>query len=170
MILHLSQALAKWLKCRLSLADAKVNQPGRADSWSADIFRIPRLGTHALIMHDASLWPIILPLSGCKSYEDFLRTLLFHIEASYLSVRGSFDRSNLTVIATKRSNRSIIGSMNEAKFLLGHYVGDKMDDSGEVDWAAASDELAQTPFTAVEGHFPDKRFAQLVVQGMRSCE
>jgi hypothetical protein len=104
----------------------------------------------------------------CKRYEDFLQTLLFHIEASYLSVGGRFDRSNLTVIATKRSNRSIIGSMNEAKCLLGYYVGGKMDDSGDVDWAAARDELAQTPFTAVQGHFPDKRFEQLV--GMRSCE
>jgi len=35
-------------------------------------------------------------------------------------------------------------------------------------WKA--DELAQTPFTAVEGNFPDKRFAQLVVQGIRSGE
>jgi hypothetical protein len=170
MILHLSQALAKRLKCRLSLADSKVNQPGRVDSWSADIFRFPRLGTHALVMHDASLWPIILPLAGCKRYADFLQTLLFHIEASYLSVGGRFDRSNLTVIATKRSNRSIIGSMNEARFLLGHYVGGSMDGFGEVDWPAARDQLAQTPFTAVEGHFPDKRFAQLVVQGMRSGE
>jgi hypothetical protein len=170
MILHLSQALAKRLKCRLSLTDAKINQTGRVDSWSADIFRIPRLGTHALIMHDASLWPIILPLPGSKSYEDFLQALLFHIEASYFSVGGYFDRSNLTVIATKRSNRSIIGSMNEARFLLGHYVGARMNDSGEVDWAAARDQLAQTPFTAVEGHFPDKRFAQLVVQEMRSGE
>jgi hypothetical protein len=170
MILHLSQALAKRLKCRLSLADAKVNQLGRVDSWSADIFRITRLGTHALIMHDASLWPIILPLAGCTRYEDFLQSLLLHIEASCLSVGGHFDRSNLSVIATKRSNRSIIGSMNEAKFLLGHYVGARTDDSGEVDWAAARDELAQTPFTVVEGHFPDKRFAQLVVEGMRSGE
>jgi hypothetical protein len=34
--------------------------------------------------------------------------------------------------------------------------------------AAARDKLAQTPFTAVQSHFPDKRFAQLV--GMRSGE
>jgi len=74
------------------------------------------------------------------------------------------------VIATNRSSRSIIGSMNEAKFLLGHYVGARTDDSGEVDWAAARDELAQMPFTAVDGHFPDRRFAQLVVEGMRSGE
>lgn len=52
MILHLSKALAKRLKCDLSFKDSKVAQTGREDSWSADIFRIPRAGAHALIMHD----------------------------------------------------------------------------------------------------------------------
>jgi hypothetical protein len=47
-----------------------------------------------------------------------------------------FDRPNLTVIATKRSNRSIIGFMNEAKFPLGHYLGGRMEYSGGVDRAA----------------------------------
>ena len=170
MILHLSHALAKVLKCKLSFPGDKISQTRRVDSWSADIFRIPRMGSHILVMHDASLWPIILPLAGCKRYEDFLQALLFHIEASYLSAGGHFDRSNLTVIATKRSNRSIIGSMNEAKCLLGHHVGGMIESSGEVDWAAARDQLAETPSTAVEGHFPDKRFAQLVIEEMRRCE
>jgi len=46
------------------------------------------------------------------------------------------DRPNLTVIASKRSNRSIIVFMNEAKFPLGHYAGGRMDYSGEADRAA----------------------------------
>ena len=170
MILHLSHALAKRLKCKLSFAGDKISQTRRVGSWSADILQVPCTGSCILVMHDASLWPIILPLAGCKRYEDFLQALLLHIEASYLSVGGRFDRSNLTVIATKRSNRSVIGSMNEAKFLLGHHVGGMMDASGEVDWAAARDQLAQTPFTAVEGHFPDKRFAMLVTEEMLSSE
>ena len=161
MILHLSHALAKRLKCKLSFPGDKISQTRRMDSWSADIFSIPRIGSGILAMHDASLWPIVLPLAGCKRYENFLQALLFHIEASYLSVGGRFDRTNLIVITAKRSNRSIIGSMNEAKFLLGHLVGGMMEASGAVDWAAARDQLAQTPFTAVEGHFPDKRFARL---------
>ena len=41
------------------------------------------------------------------------------------------------MIASKRSNRSIIGFMNEAKFPLGHYAGGRMDYSGGVDRVAA---------------------------------
>jgi hypothetical protein len=146
--------LAKRLHCELSFRDSKVLQPWRTDSWSADLFRLRGCGSHALVMHDASLWPIILPLEGCRCYEDFLPLLLVHVEASYLAVGGYFDRTNLAVVATRRSNRSIIGSMNEARSLLAHYVAAMMQRSVEVDWNAASCELAQTPFFAVKGYLP----------------
>ena len=92
MILHLSHALAKRLRCDLSLKDQKVAQPGRMDSWSAGLFQARSAGSHALVMHDSSLWPILLPLQSTKRYEDFLHDLLLHIEASYLAVGGHFDR------------------------------------------------------------------------------
>lgn len=167
MILHFSRSLAKRLHCELSFRDSKVLQPGRMDSWSADLFRLRCCGSHALVMHDASLWPIILPLKGCRRYEDFLPRLLVHVEASYLAVGGYFDRTNLNVVATRRSNRTIIGSMNEAKFLLAHCVAAMVQRSGEVDWKAAGRELAQTPFFAVKGHLPAKRFAELAAEETR---
>jgi hypothetical protein len=167
MILHFSRSLAKRLRCQLSFAGTAVEQPGCMDSWSADLFRLRGIGSHALVMHDASLWPIILPLEGCKRYEDFLALLLYHVEASYLATGGQFDRGNLTVVTTRRSNRRIIGSMNEAKRLLAHLVSAMFERSGDVDWSAARHQLAQTPFFAVEGLFPAKRFAQLVAEHQR---
>ncbi len=164
MILHLSRSLAERLRCELSFRDAEVVQTGRMDSWSADLFRLRGFGSQALVMHDASLWPIVIPLGGCKGYEDFLQTLLFHVQASYLAVGGHFDRTNLTIVATKRSNRSIIGSMNEAKRLLAHDVVAMKNNFGEVDWIAVSRQLAETPFFAVKGHLPAKRFAELVAE------
>jgi len=165
-ILHLSKKLAEQLRCDLSFENFHVAQPGRMDSWSADLFQLQGLGSLALVMHDASLWPILITLAGRKSYADFLQELLLHIEASYLSIGGNFDRSNLTVVATRRSNRRIIGSMNEAKYLLEHRAASMVENFGVVDWVAARQELSQTPFGAVEGHFPDKRFAQLVAKEM----
>jgi hypothetical protein len=82
MILHLSRSLAERLRCPLSFPETKVTQSGRMDSWSADLLRLRGFGSQTLVMHDASLWPIIVPLDGCKSYETFLPTLLFHVEAS----------------------------------------------------------------------------------------
>lgn len=162
MILHLSQALAKRLKCELSFKESKVAQPGREDSWSADIFRIPRAGTHALVMHDASLWPIIMDLRHCKTYDAFLEHLLLHIEASYMMVNGDFDGANITVVATKRSNRSIIGSMNNAIYLIESYVEEAKTDNNEIDWLEVQSHLANTPFMSLAEHLPAQAFIKLV--------
>jgi hypothetical protein len=162
MILHLSQGLAKRLKCTLSFKDSKVAQTGREDSWSADLFRIPRLGTHALVMHDASLWPLIIDLHSHTTYESFLQRLLLHIEASYMMVNGDFDGANISVVATKRSNRSIIGSMNNAIYLIESYVEQAMAEDGEIDWLAVQSHLANTPFMSLPDHFPAKAFINTV--------
>ena len=164
MVLHFSRALAERLRCPLSFPETKVAQSGRMDSWSGDLLRFRGFGTQALVMHDASLWPIIIPLDGCKSYETFLPTLLFHVEASYLAVGGRFDRTNLTVVATRRSNRSIIGSMNEAKRHLAYNVVAMKQRLGHVDWMALASQLAETPFFAVKGYLPGKRFAELAAE------
>jgi hypothetical protein len=162
MILHLSRALAKRLKCDLSFKESKVAQTGREDSWSADIFRIPRAGTHALIMHDASLWPLIMDLRVYKTYESFLQHLLLHIEASYMMANGDFDGANITVVATKRSNRSIIGSMNNAIYLIESYVEQAMTVDNEIDWLDVQSHLANTPFMSLPDHFPAKAFINTV--------
>jgi hypothetical protein len=164
MILHLSQALAKRLKCSLSYQDNKIAQPGRPDAWSADLFRVPRAGTHALVMHDASLWPIIIPLQECRTYHTFLQALLIHIEMSYAAVGREFDGANVTVVATKRSNRSIIGSMNNAIYLVTSRVEYVMASGEAINWADIQANLSQTPFMSLEGFFPYKAWARVAHQ------
>ncbi|MEX1111642.1 MAG: hypothetical protein WEB31_07560 [Chthoniobacterales bacterium] len=161
MILHLSQAVAKRLKCNLSFNKDRVAQTGREDSWSADIFRIKRGGTHALVMHDASLWPFVIDLSDCRTYETFLKALLINIEMSYALIGRDFDGANVTVIATKRSNRSIIGSMNNAIFLLTARIGNSLAAGGRIDWAEIQADLSRTPFMSLDGIFPYKAWARL---------
>ncbi len=161
MILHLSHALAKRLRCDLSLKNGKVAQPGHKDSWSADIFRIRGLGSHALIMHDASLWPIILDLKECTTYEIFLKALLVNIEMSYVLVGGDFDSANISVVATKRSNRSIIGSMNNAIYLIESHVHHSREQGIPVDWADVQNNIARTPFMSLQGHFPYQAFQRI---------
>ena len=161
MILHLSQSLAKRLKCSLSYQESKIAQPGNPDAWSADLFRVPRAGTHALVMHDASLWPIIIPLHECRTYHAFLKALLIHIELSYALAGREFDGANVTVMATKRSNRSIIGSMNSAIYLVTSRVEGALAAGEEINWSEIQADLSQTPFMSLEGLFPYKAWVRV---------
>ena len=113
-------------------------------------------------MHDASLWPILVPLQPRLSYETFLSALLLHIAASYAAFGASFDYSNQTVLVTKRSNRRIIGSMNDAMFFMKNEAQSMQREQGSVDWPSIVARVARTPFSSVEGHFPDRRFAELL--------
>ena len=162
MILHLSRKLADRLKCKLTLKDEKIVQSRRMDSWSADLLALPRIGSFALVMHDASLWPILVPMQPRMSYETFLSALLLHIAASYAAFGASFDYSNQTVLVTKRSNRGIIGSMNEALLMIKYEAESMQREQCAVDWPAIVAHVAHTPFSAVEGRFPDRRFAKLL--------
>jgi len=162
MILHLSRKLADRLHCKLTLQDKKIVQSGRMDSWSADLLSLPRIGSFALVMHDASLWPILVPMQPRMSYETFLSALLFHIAASYAAFGASFDYANQTVLVTKRSNRRVIGSMNEALLMIKYEAEAMHREQGAVDWPALVANIAHTPFSAVEGHFPDRQFAKLL--------
>lgn len=161
MILHLSHALAKRLRCDLSFKRAKIAQSGRMDSWSADLFSIRGFGSHALVMHDASLWPIVIPLKDCRTYDIFLKTLLVHIDLSYAMVGGKFDSANVSVVATKRSNRSIIGSMNNAICLIQGHVEHSRENGLSVDWADVQNSIAHTPFMSLECLFPHEAFARI---------
>ena len=162
MILHLSRKLADRLQCKLSFERENVTQAGRIDSWSADLFSPPGHGCFGFIMHDASLFPILVPLRAKTNYEAFLGDLLQHIECAYGNVGAEFDTANQTVLLTKRSNRSIIGSMNEAIWRLGFEATMAADMKRRIDWSKTVEYIGTMPFSAVKGHFPDKRFAELV--------
>ncbi|MBE2180201.1 MAG: hypothetical protein IAE97_06990 [Chthoniobacterales bacterium] len=115
-------------------------------------------------MHDASLWPLIFEAQRFKTYEQFLETLLLHIESSYFRFGASFDGSNITVVATKRSNRSIIGSMNNAIMLIVSYVEQSIEEGEPMDGIELQERIARTPFMALEDIFPDKAFARIAAQ------
>jgi len=161
MIFHLSAALAKHLKVELTFAKDKIAQPGRVDSWSADLFTSRRHGKFIFVMHDASMWPILMPLKACRTYEEFLASLLRIIQQAYLSHGVSFDVANQNIIVTKRSNRSFIGYMNDAKFHLEVMAGENRN--APPDWPLILSDIARLPFNAKGVYFtPATKFSDIV--------
>jgi hypothetical protein len=160
MILHLSAALAKRLKIQLTFAKEKILQTGRADSWSADLFISRKHGKFIFVMHDASMWPILMPLKACPTYEAFLASLLRIIQQAYLSHGVSFDVANQNIIVTKRSNRSFIGYMNDAKFHLDVMACQNRD--APPDWPSILCDIARLPFNAKGVYFtPARKFSEM---------
>jgi hypothetical protein len=113
MILHLSKQLADRLKCSVSLQGMPVVQAGRLDAWSGHCFRIGRV-EHVMMMNDASLFTILMPARGLTSIDSFLKAFLPRVAEVWHRFDSEFDAQNQQVIVLKRTNRSLIGSMNDA--------------------------------------------------------
>ena len=125
---------------------------------------IPRVAIHAIVMNDASLSTIIVPLKGCKKFEDFL-LLFLGIASSFLEQRGkAFDPFNQSVVVVKRSDRSLIGTMNEAKFLMQVYVSGDLDSIGTIDWERLEQRLNDVPYSRIGYDSPDIRLRALIDQ------
>ena len=121
MILHLSKQLATRLKCPFSMEGMPVIQTGRLDSWSGHCFRVGRI-EYVLMMNDACLISILMPAKGLTSVESFFEAFLPRVAKVWEEHGGSFDSLNQEVIILKRSNKSLIGSMNEAIKMIKFYA------------------------------------------------
>jgi hypothetical protein len=165
MILHLSAALAKKLRAPLSFSNMPVLQTGRADSWSADILKVQGRARMVLVMHDASQWPLLIPIEGCGTYEEFLQLLIIFMAGSYLAFDKPFDHENQEIIVTRRTNRTLIGYMNDAKRCSGLTAIMHLESRGSINWSEITDSLMNTPYSSKNGFFmprdkfPDPRTA-----------
>ena len=153
MILHLSAALAKKLRVPLSFANMPVLQTGRTDSWSADILKIKGRARMVLVMHDASQWPLLIPIEGCGTYEEFIQLLMVVMAGNYLAFDKPFDHANQEIIVTRRTNRTLIGYMNDAKRCAELRALMDLKERGSINWSEITDSLAKTPYNSKSGFF-----------------
>lgn len=153
MILHFSAALAKRLRVKLSFPDKPVLQPGRKDAWSADILKVDGKERMVLLMHDASQWPILVPIAGCKSYEEFIGLLLLMVAGNYRAFNEPFDHENQEIILTRRTNRTLIGYMNDAKRCAELKALMHLQNGEAINWSEITDSLISTPYNSKDGFF-----------------
>jgi len=100
--------------------------------------------------HDATLFTFLVPLEGIRSFEPFVTQFLERVAAIWSSFGASFDPQNQNVVALKRSNRSLIGSMNEAKWLMEGVVIQSLESVGSVDWAVVEHQMNAVPYSVLK--------------------
>lgn len=115
-------------------------------------------------MHDISLYPVILPIEKGMVFADFVQTFLTKLETVYQAHSAAIEIRNTTVVAVRRVNRSLISTMNNAIFLVTARESDGAEDDAPFSCDEHALDLAGTPFNAVEGHFPDKSFADFLAK------
>ena len=161
MIIHSSKDFVKRYKCRLSTLAGNTPQPGKMTSWSAHFFRVGPTPL-VLFMHDASLWPILIEVKGVTKLEVLLPLFLERVMDLFRAHEHVFDNQNQSVIFMSRSNRSLIGSMNDAIQLIRIHVEEIRGEGGEVSWLGLDSCIMDTPFSAIGYQSPLDRLRDLL--------
>lgn len=159
MVLHFSSALAKKLRVHLSFKNRPISQMGREDSWSADIIKVNGKESMVLVMHDASQWPILIPIEGCRTYEKFITLLMIMLGGNCRACNKPFDHENQQILLTRRTNRTLIGYMNDAKRCASFTAEAQLEANGTINWSQIIHSLANTPYRSKDGFFtPHDKF------------
>jgi hypothetical protein len=156
--IHASREFAKRYRCQLSLAGEKVEQPGRLDAWSAHFVRIGRIPM-VVMMNDASLWAILIPATGLTTLEKLLPVFLERVAGVWGAHGVAFDSMNQSLAFFPRSNRSLIGSMNEAIFSIRCEEEMARDGGRPMDWTQMEARLNRMPYGAMKYAYPREMLA-----------
>jgi hypothetical protein len=159
MILRVSAAFTKRFKCQLSHEGARVPQEKRLDSWSCHFIRVRRKPL-VVVMNDATLYTLILPVTGVKGFPELWLKLLGRIGEVWTRHGVDFDSDNQEVILLSRTNRSLIGSMNDAALLIRIYDENAKDEQKELDLIEMETRSNQTPYKALKYEWPERLMAQ----------
>jgi hypothetical protein len=164
MIIHASKDFSKRFKCEVSGEGHTVLQTGRLDAWSGHVFRIGRI-SFVLLMNDATLYAIIIPAKGLTTLPALLKVLLAHISDLWARHGATFDPENQTVIVLPRTNRSLIGSMNEAVKCL-RFFHDVPEFAGPpFDLSRIEARLNDTFYKAINQERPGRLLPKLLANG-----
>ena len=161
--LHASKAFVEKFGCAVSLAKDKPAQTQSIDAWSCDLLKVPRVGQLAVMMHDASLATLIVPLKGVRRFEEFLPLFLQRVAELWEAVGATFDPANQQVMILRRNNRRLIGSLNNAKELIGFTIFDQMERGEPINWHEAEQLINGTPFSAIDYDLPLEKLATLIL-------
>lgn len=118
-----------------------------------------------MMMNDASLYTILMPARGLTSIDSFLKAFLPRVAQVWHRFDAEFDDQNQQVIVLKRTNRSLIGSMNDAiqatKFHF-EYIREESHDFGPID---IEERLNMVPYKAREYMAPFELLPKLLGKG-----
>ena len=159
MILRVSATFAKQFKCLVSQVGENLPQERRLDAWSCHFIRVRRKPL-VVVMNDATLYTLILPATGMKSFPELWLKLLGRIGEVWKRHGVDFDPDNQTVILLSRTNRSLIGSMNDAIMLIRIYDDDARDEKTELDLMEMEARSNQTPYKALGFEQPERLMAR----------
>ena len=96
----------------------------------------------------------LIPTKGLKTFDDFLRTLLLRIEETWARHGAHFDKENLSVLVFKRSNRSLIGSMNDAIHNIRFKASDCEVEGTQLDWTRMEQYINERPCGSLDYLYP----------------
>jgi hypothetical protein len=152
MFIFTSRAFSTKFKCGKPTKGLSVLQGVRKDGWSAHLFKIGR--AHAsILMNDATLFSIIIPTKGIKDLDDLLQHFSARLEEFHLSLDLPFSAPD-PILFLPRSNRSRIGSMNDAIQYMKHVHALRPEGCSEVDWTDLEARINRIPFKAVDYQRP----------------
>lgn len=163
MILHVSKAFAERLKCAVSLPNQRPLQKAVLDSWSVDILKFRKGGAVAVVMNDASLTTVTVPLKGIRTFGEFVATFLKRAAARFADQGGQLDSENQTVIVLSRSDRRLIGTMNEAKFIIGRSISDDLENGDDIDWDRTERYMNEVIYSRIDYDQPQERLRKLLL-------
>ena len=113
-------------------------------------------------MHDASLWPILFEVKGVTKLEDLLPLFLERVMDLFRAHEHVFDAKNQSLIFLPRSNRSLIGSMNDAINTLKFHAQDFQSMGKTNIWLGLEAFIVKTPFSAIDYQSPLDRLRELL--------
>jgi hypothetical protein len=161
MILYASKSFTEHLKCKVSLPDKRVPQPPALESWSADILNVSGEGALIVVMNDASLSTIIIPMKGIRKFEDFFLSFVGYVTGFFELHGVPFDPFNQSVVVLARSDRSLIGTMNDAKSLIQRRIALDMDSHRAIDWNDLDLRLNNMPYSRIGNKSPNQMLKKL---------
>lgn len=106
-------------------------------------------------MNDTTLYMLILPVTGVKGFPELWLKLLGRIGEIWKRYGVEFDLANQTVTLLSRTNRSLIGSMNDAVMLIQIYDENAKDEQKELDLVAMETRSNQTPYKVLKYEWPE---------------
>ncbi|NLT69535.1 MAG: hypothetical protein GXX91_02420 [Verrucomicrobiaceae bacterium] len=162
-LIHASRDFAKHYRCQLSLPGEKVPQAGRLDSWSAHFVQIGR-NPAAVMMNDATLWAILIPATGITTLETFLPLFLGRVAEVWAAHGAEFNPLHQSLAFFSRSNRSLIGSMNDAILQVRRTEELARLEGLPMDWAKIESNLNGMPYGALQYDRPKRRMAALLAE------
>jgi hypothetical protein len=112
MIIRASEAFAKQFKCDLSPVGQAQPAERQLDSWSCHFIRLGRKPV-VVAMNDATLYTLLIPAKGVKSFEEIWMRLVAEVFEIWTEHGGKFDPNNQTVMVVKRTDRSLVAVMNQ---------------------------------------------------------